>query len=496
MSIQNMMKQTHDDDFSGKVPTCLKMGSGRRDTAVPSKRSLQKFAAENQSDFSESNNIIRFNINSGALLDLPQATFSFDLTNTTGASNNLKLDGSCASIIDTFRVYSQDGTELERIQEYALIDSVLGQYDGDIDEDSLLCGAPARKSSFPAFAAVNSGTTNAVATVNTKDHGLQIVSTIAGGGTSILAVSSRGGVGYDQLQSDSLDNNVTKHYEMPFRASGWFNPSMNKLLPPNCSFVVELQLNTAVKAFLRTGSGAPAYKVNNTYLNIPAVTINDPVCLQHLQDKMSMGIQWSGYTYSHHVNTTTGTSADTIQINARAFDLNALVSIFRNQANISVAGKMAISKRSIQGISQYQYTLGSTQMPAQPCKIVIPGSVETVAGDQVLTAGVSSNVSQCFSELRRVLHHVKRVGGAVNVSAENFAQSETNQGTGLLSVDVAAYNDASVMSGLDTKSTSMPVSLEINKSTVLTGDTLQCDTFALCGVVYSRMPDGRLSSSY
>jgi hypothetical protein len=211
---------------------------------------------------------------------------------------------------------------------------------------------------------------------------------------------------------------------------------------------------------------------------------------------MSMGIQWSGYTYSHHVNTTTGTSADTIQINARAFDLNALVSIFRNQANISVAGKMAISKRSIQGISQYQYTLGSTQMPAQPCKIVIPGSVETVAGDQVLTAGVSSNVSQCFSELRRVLHHVKRVGGAVNVSAENFAQSETNQGTGLLSVDVAAYNDDSVMSGLDTKSTSMPVSLEINKSTVLTGDTLQCDTFALCGVVYSRMPDGRLSSSY
>jgi len=127
MSIQSMMKQTpHGDDFSGKVPSCLKLGSGRIDKGVPSKRSLQRFAAENQSDFSESNNIIRFNVNSGALLDLPSATFSFDLANKTGADNTIQLDGSCASIIDTFRVYAQDGTELERIQEYALIDSVLG----------------------------------------------------------------------------------------------------------------------------------------------------------------------------------------------------------------------------------------------------------------------------------------------------------------------------------------------------------------------------------
>ena len=154
---------------------------------------------------------------------------------------------------------------------------------------------------------------------------------------------------------------------------------------------------------------------------------------------------------------------------------------------------MEISKRSVQGIAQYQYTIGSTQMPAQPVKIVTAG---TAVGVQALTAAADSNVSQAFSELRRVLHHVKRQGGGVNVSAENFAQSEINQGTEVVSVDVAAYNDKSTMSGVDTKSTPMPVSLEIDKSALITGNTLQVDTFAIVGVEYTRLSDGRLVSSY
>ena len=493
------MTQQHDDDFSGKVPSCLKMGGGSVAKSVPSKRSLQKFAAENQSTFTETNNIIRFNINSGSLLDLPGATFGFDLTNSGTATNDFQLDGSAACLIDTFRVYAQDGTELERIQEYGLLDSILGQYTGDLNQDSIMAGAPARRSSFPEFDAVNSGTTNATATTDTQSAGLKITSTIAGGGTSILAIESRGGCGYDQLQSDKINGTIKKHYELPLRASGWFNPAMNKLLPPNCSFTVEIQLNTAVKSLLKLGAGTDAmeYEVSATYLNIPSVTINDPVCLSHLQDKMSQGISWASYSYSHHVNTTTGSGEDTLQINARVYDLNGLMSCVRRQANLSVATKMSLSKRSIQGVNQYQYTIGSQQYPPQPVKIALNTTTQTAAGVQVPLRTASSNVSQCFSELKRVLQHVKRSGaGDVNISQENFAQSEVNQGTGLLSVDVAAYNDKSTMSGLDTKSTSMPVSLDISKDAVLTGVICQIDTFALHGVEYSRLPDGRLISSY
>jgi hypothetical protein len=504
MSIQSMTQQ-HDDDFSGKVPSCLKMGGGTIAKSVPSKRSLQKFAAENQSTFTETNNIIRFNINSGSLLDLPNATFGFDLSNAGSATNDFQLDGSAACLIDTFRVYAQDGTELERIQEYGLLDSILSQYTGDLNEDSIMTGAPERRSAFPEFDALYSGagatgTAAADSTVDTKSAGLKIQSVLSGaaGAASILTVSSRGGCGYDQLQSDKLNGGIKKHYELPLRCSGWFNPAMNKLLPPNCSFTVEIQLNTAVKSLLKLGAGTDAMKYNMsaTYLNIPSVTINDPVCLSHLQDKMAQGISWTAYSYSHHVNTTTGSGEDTVQINARVYDLNGLISCVRRQANLSVSTKMSLSKRSIQGIQQYQYTIGSQQYPPQPVKITLDGTNQTTAGTQTPLPSVSSNISQCFSELKRVLQHVKRVGGGVNISTQNFAQSELNQGTGVLSVDVAAYNDHSTMSGLDSKSTSMPVTLDISKEALLTDVTCQIDTFALHGVEFTRISDGRIISSY
>ena len=235
------------------------------------------------------------------------------------------------------------------------------------------------------------------------------------------------------------------------------------------------------------------YIVNNAYLNIPAVTVNDPVCVQHMMDKMAAGTSWSAQTFSHHVNTTTGTQ-DTVQINARVFDLNGLITILRQQTNVSQPDKMGISKRSIQGITQYQYTIGSQQYPPQPIKIKLPEDAEIAAGVQAITAAASSNVSQSFSELKRGLKHVK--GGQVNVSQENYGQSAINAGCGLLSVDVAAYNDDSTASGLDTKSTSMPVSLDLSKASFAGALVLQADSYALSGIEFTRLADGRLVSSY
>jgi hypothetical protein len=92
------------------------------------------------------------------------------------------------------------------------------------------------------------------------------------------------------------------------------------------------------------------------------------------------------------------------------------------------------------------------------------------------------------------LKHVK--GGKVNISQENFGQSAINAGCGLLSVDVAAYNDQSTMSGLDTKSTSKPVSLDLSKASFAGALVLQADSYAIAGIEFTRLPDGRLTSSY
>ena len=82
----------------------------------------------------------------------------------------------------------------------------------------------------------------------------------------------------------------------------------------------------------------------------------------------------------------------------------------------------------------------------------------------------------------------------VNVSAENFGQSELNSATGFLAVDCAAYTDMSTNSGIDTKSVSQNVSLQLNTTAVLAAS--QVDTFCLVGIEFARMSDGRLTSTY
>ena len=82
----------------------------------------------------------------------------------------------------------------------------------------------------------------------------------------------------------------------------------------------------------------------------------------------------------------------------------------------------------------------------------------------------------------------------VNVSAENFGQSELNSSTGFLAVDCASYTDMSTNSGIDTKSVSQNVSLQMNTTNILQAS--QIDTFCLVGIEFARLADGRLTSTY
>ena len=55
------------------------------------------------------------------------------------------------------RIVSMDGTELERINNYNVLDNIYGQYLGDLDQDNLLAGGPARQNKFPSFPARQNG---------------------------------------------------------------------------------------------------------------------------------------------------------------------------------------------------------------------------------------------------------------------------------------------------------------------------------------------------
>ena len=94
----------------------------------------------------------------------------------------------------------------------------------------------------------------------------------------------------------------------------------------------------------------------------------------------------------------------------------------------------------------------------------------------MLPASTGFNASRLFSEVKMGL---ARMGQAhIHVNAENFGQSELNSSTGFLAIDLASCSDNSTNSGIDTKSVSQNVSLQMNTTLVL-GQAQQINTFCL-----------------
>ena len=88
------------------------------------------------------------------------------------------------------------------------------------------------------------------------------------------------------------------------------------------------------------------------------------------------------------------------------------------------------------------------------------------------------------------------------IGAESFAQSEHNNGTGMLACDLSAYSDSQVISGIDTASRALPVALRHQKSAcaasgadgpagILAGQgAIQVDTYCMADIEFMLKPDG------
>ena len=478
--------------MSGSLPISLRYNLGVTE-AIPAERHLRRFQAENPSVFSETNNVVRIPVTSENFLDLRNAVLGFDLKNTT-ATDTQFLDGGASCIFQRLRVLSNSGRELERLEQYNLLSAALDQYAGSMNSqiaDDVLKGAPARLDQTPYMPA--SGTS---AASSTGSNGTNI--TIAGGGTSIISNAS-GGRGYAQDQATQLAAAVSRHFEFPLRASGWFNNATGKLLPPRSGFVLELTLAPAVQAFCRlSGSAAPSYTAPNFALTVPAVAVRDPAFNSAMEARMAQGVSWAATSYQHHVNTSAGAAGrDVIQIAARCLELKGLMTIMRKQTNIGNADQFQNSRRTIQYIGQYQYQVGSMNYPPHHVDIatsVNPGGV--AAGTRMAIPGTADlNISEAYSEVQRLFGNLGAQSGATClIGAEPFAQAETNNGCGLIAVDLSSFSDGAVMSGIDTRSNALPVSLEILK-TAAANAVIQLDSYAVCSAIYTRSPSGDLMVS-
>ena len=473
--------------------------------AVPSTHNISQFLASNASDFTPSNNTIRINVSSGAFLDLKNAVLEFDLKNTT-STDACRLDGGAACVINRVRILSSDGSEIERIDSYNLLDCVIDQYtssDGDSRIKSAQKGAPRFSDDTPAFDEVTdtgaAGLTSS-ATISPYETGLTVEGSFtldSGTIAPTLKISGVGGIGYDPRQADVLNTGITRHYSFGLKC-GFFNPSTAKLLPPNTPFQVEITLGQAADCLVNlAGSNAVNYQLNNAELHIPAVVVNDPNYMAMVNQRLAQGISYKCNSYDHYVNTTaSGAGKDVIQLSARARSLKGLMSIMRQQDKVSSDDDYKLSKRSIQYVSDYQYKVGSNNYPVDKVNLstdVNPGG--TALGTRLPLASTANfNIAEAYNHALRLFGSLNLANANIQIGQEAFGQSErlTNNGAGILAMNLSSFSDGSVNSGINTLN-NMPVSLEFTK-TAACNEVIQVDTYAIKELVVMRDGNGVLSS--
>ncbi len=475
--------------------------------AVPASHNISQFLASNASDFTESNNTIRINVSSGGFLDLRKAVLEFDLKNTT-STDAVLLDGGAECVINRIRILSSDGSEIERLDQYGQLASVLDQYTssgGASRIKSIQKGSPKYIDETASFDSAQSGAATATGAQSASAYrtGLNVsVENELADGTdnkTRVIISGNGGVGYSQLESDKLNTGITRKYSFGLKC-GFFNPSTAKLLPPNTPFQVEITLGKAAECLVnKAGTNAAAYQLNNAELHIPTVVVNDPEYMASVNARLAAGVSYKCNSYNHYVNTT-GSDAgkDVIQISARARSLKGLMSIMRKQSKISSDDDFKLSKRTIQYVSDYQYKINSTNYPVDRVNI----STDTTGGGTPsgtrlpLSSTANLNVSEAFNHAMRLMGGLNSSNADCLIGLESFAQSENanNNGTGILAIDLSSFSDGSVNSGINTLNNGV-VQLEFTK-TAACNAIVQVDTYSVHELIVMRSPSGVLQSMY
>jgi len=445
---------------------------------VAGSRNLIKFQAENPSTFTGvNNNVVRIPVSGNSFLDLKNAVLGYKFKNTSaGGTTDATLDGSSACIIQRLRILSNQGLEIERLDQYGQLHSILDQYSGSLTSLISNCAMDggARRISYSTKQPSLEITAGSSATLNDGT----VITTGAIGG-SITIANEVGGKGYMQEEADTLATGVSRNYQMGLKA-GFFNPSTAKMLPPNVSFVLELTLNSPASC-IKTAATTPGYEATNFILSVPSVNILDVAAMNRLNERLSKGVSYKCTSFNHHVNTlTSGAGSASLQIGERSLQLKGIISVIRPQADLSDKTKFKLSKRTIQPVEHYQYQIGSSQFPVNQVQIVCDSSTAyTTAGTRLgLKSNDTLNISESYTECLRVFGGLNSNMGSCVVGMEEFAQSHLNNGCGLLAVDLMSYSDGSVSSGINTASNALPVVLNLQKNSKA-NSTLQVDSFCI-----------------
>ena len=468
--------------------------------AIEAKSNRRYFYPSNGNEFGPSNtNVIRMTLNANSFLDFSHSYLQFTVTNTSDAANaeSLGLDYG-VPFFNRLQIMS-GGQELEDIQEYSRLYSILSSIQGSrvtADETSLTQHQPFAGAAAAAASNVTAPmVTDATVAAQLANLNAAIEATVDN------AVNSRTGEGasYHHNANTQVARNVSRTYNVPI-ISAFFN--IDKYFPLllteqglDLYFYLEQPNNIGVWS---GNVGTHDYKITEVKYVAHEVNLDDAFVNQMKASMQATGgvlsLSSTTYKYNNITGTTdlaiTGPTQEVLNISCRVKSLKGM--LVRPQASClnNSFNRYVISTGQSVGITEGQFRIGSVLYPQSAIKFS------------------NTNKGELFNEVRKCFGTIGSY--AHGTSLNNSTVKNTHRDDGLVAnagsqslrqhfvfcYDFETFAKSATESGINVADRALPVSLELTR-TVLDGgiqirahgggadadQKVRYDTFAMCDCI-------------
>jgi len=505
--------------------------------AITGSASMRLFYPEAGQTFSSTTKqIIRIPLTGAGFMDAQHSILRFTIS-VAGA--DAAFNGGAYSWINRLRIEGPDGEEIERIDNYNLLHSMLDiantTYSQHSTVDSVLEGKnvdPAAHSLGPTIT-TNQLLTSDKAISGTANNNLVITNGNPDAnpsqvtlGTALTPVTIT--ANSDWAYMNNLSRNLmggaeirqNKEYTFTVKlASGLLNAK--RYIPIGFirgrGLTLELTLEDTLTALFGSAS-VTSYTIKNVQYQAHIMELSSEFNSRFQQMLLANGgIMFHGVSYYHALQTQTNTSSFNIQLPIRARSLKGILLAMREVANINVASKNSF-RRLGWGLTDYQFFIGSSVYPQNPVTFNAPTDDLTGSNNsRNLKAEAYKEVMKVFARLNDVDYDPRmdaitwndpyfmigsdlerfphdsgvRESGLNTASRADNIEFRANFISGGLHKSAAADKFA----GSDPFYTTATLGINCADLEAVSG-TVRFDSYGQMDVIYQLLPDGTFTSSY
>ncbi len=423
--------------------------------AVSGQSTMSRFDSVNGQEFTfgSASQEIRINVSSPSFLLGSESYLQFEIANAD-ATNAAKFMGSANDCIESLRIES-NGVELERIDGYNMITTILNRYTSFSDAITQgFEGAPLRTSTA-----------------------LGVIS----GNSTIKAATSR--TFCIRLNSGFLSGGSLRK-ALPLIGTGGFTMVL-RLATVADAFC---QVKNADGAQATASIGAGNLKMVNPRFYAPCFQIDDAGFGQRYSTMLnSMGIEWSGVTskrYTNQLQAVAGPTQTVLQLNDRSLSLRGFVTAMRpyseNEKNNSFLTDMS-------RVTRYRYLISGQEMPL--------GGIDYKPNAAGRAYFESLKLFGSMAKADSSISYANFTGTGFDTNGAANVDCSLKYTLGTACVDLKKYGDNNLnLTGLNTAMSTVPSTVEIYTEAIAA--TTRIDTFAIVDVVYRLDQNGSFSSVY